>query len=260
MIQQQPDKEPIKTVPWTIQQTFLGIFLTIVPWIILALALTTLNTGTQSSKPLPPQTDLISAIVSFLFAVIIEGAFLIAPLVIAYRAFHYIKPHAQLALRALGFQRFSLGQTLFWIVIFMFAILAANNLYEYVITVLHLNLQTNDQVLLARSKEAPITTYATLLGAVIIAPICEETFFRGFVFPGLCRGMPVGWAIVISSLLFAVTHADPGSFLVLFLIGLALAFLRWHTNSIWPGIVLHTFNNSLAALVIILTMNGVIKP
>jgi membrane protease YdiL (CAAX protease family) len=72
--------------------------------------------------------------------------------------------------------------------------------------------------------------------------------------------MRVGWAIVISSLLFAVTHADPGSFLVLFLIGLALAFLRWHTNSIWPGIVLHTFNNSLAALVIILSMNGAIKP
>ena len=142
----------------------------------------------------------------------------------------------------------------------MFAILAVENLYQYIITVLHLPLQTNDQILLARSKEAPLTIYATLLGAVLIAPICEETFFRGFVFPGLCRGMPLGWAIVISSLLFAVTHADPGSFLVLFVIGLALAFLRWRTNSIWPGIFLHTINNSLAALVIILTMNGVIKP
>ena len=144
------------------------------------------------------------------------------------------------------------------VVILFIAIFAIDNLYQYVITVLHLNLQTNDQVLLQRSKIAPISTYATLLAAVFVAPFCEEIFFRGFVFPGLCATMPVGWAIVSSSLLF-LAHADPGSFAVLFIIGLALAFLRWRTKSLWPGVFLHFLNNGLGALLIILVMQGIVK-
>ena len=141
----------------------------------------------------------------------------------------------------------------------MIVIFGVNTFYSYLITVLHLNVQTNDQLLIQQSKVAPLSTYATLFAAVIIAPFCEEVFFRGFVFPGLRHGMSLVWAIIISSLLFGVAHADPGSFPVLFVIGLALAFLRWRTKSIWPCIMLHILNNGIAALVIVLTMQGVIK-
>jgi len=259
--QPEPDnKELLDEVPWTIQQTFRGVLFTIIPWIAFALVLSSLNGKPSTTNvPLAPNVDLTSAIVTFIFSVLIEGAFVIAPLYYANKAFRSITPHIRLALRALGFRRFSLGQTLLWLIVLLLGIFAINNLYQYVISVLHLNIQTNDQVLLAHSKEAPLTTYATLIAAVIVAPICEEVFFRGFVFPGLCRGMPVGWAIVLSALLFATTHADPGSFIVLFAIGLALAFLRWRTHSLWPGIMLHALNNGAAALLIVLIMNGVVK-
>jgi membrane protease YdiL (CAAX protease family) len=62
---------------------------------------------------------------------------------------------------------------------------------------------------------------------------------------------------VLSALIFAVAHADPGSFAVLFFIGLALAFVRWRTGSVWPGMLLHLLNNGIAALLIVLTMWGV---
>ncbi|HEY6407425.1 MAG TPA: CPBP family intramembrane glutamic endopeptidase, partial [Ktedonobacteraceae bacterium] len=163
-------------------------------------------------------------------------------------------------LRSLGFRKFNVVRSLLLVVLSLIVILAVDNLYQYIITVLHLNLQTNDQILLQRSKIAPISTYATLLAAVFVAPFCEEIFFRGFAFPGLRKAMPVAWAIALSSLLFAIAHADPGSFAVLFIIGLALAFLRWHTQSLWPCIFLHLINNSLGALLIILTMQGIIKP
>lgn len=256
MVEQQQESNK---VPWTIQQTFLGALLTIVPWLVLAIFLTSLNSATTSTAHLSTQADISSAIVTLIFSIIIEGAFLIAPLHFANAAFRSITPHVRLALRSLGFRGFSPGRTLPWIVVLLIAILFVNDIYQYVITTFHLNLQTNDQVLLARSKAAPFTTYATLIGAVFIAPFCEEVFFRGFIFPGLLRGMPLGWAIVISSLLFAVTHADPGSFAVLFIIGLALAFLRWRTHSIWPSMLLHAFNNAIASLVIILSMQGLIK-
>lgn len=258
---QPPVGDPLGTdqAPWTIRQTFMGVFLTLVPWIILALLLSSLGGGnTSSSAALSPQQDLIAAIIALIFSSVIEGAFLIAPLYYANAVFRGISQHAKLSLRALGFRKFSVGSTFFWIVILIIAILAVNNIYQYLITAFHLNLQTNDQVLLAESKKAPLTTYATLLVAVFIAPFCEEIFFRGFVFQGLRRGMPVGWAIVFSSLLFGVAHADPGSFAVLFIIGLALAFLRWRTKSIWPGMILHMLNNGIGALVIILYMQGIL--
>lgn len=245
--------------PWTTQQTFVGTLSTLIPWIALSLILSSL-TGTASiTKPLSPQADLIGAIITIIFTAIIEGAFLIAPAYFANAAFRSITPHVHLALQSLGFRHFRVGRALSSIVVLMLVITTINILYSYLITVLHLNIQTNDQLLLQESKVAPLTTYATLFAAVFIAPFCEEVFFRGFVFPGLRRGMSVGWAILISSLLFAIAHADPGSFPVLFVIGLALAFLRWRTRSLWPCILLHMLNNGVAALVIILTMQGVIK-
>ena len=247
-------------VPWTIQQTWYGIILTLIPWAILAVGLSQLGQSkAPQNTPLSFQADLMSAIIVFISSCVIEGAFLIAPLYIANKAFRSIIPHFRLALRALGFRDFDVGRSLVLVVILFIAILAIDNLYQYVITVLHLNLQTNDQVLLQRSKIAPISTYATLLAAVFVAPFCEEIFFRGFVFPGLCEAMPAGWAIVSSSLLFALAHADPGSFAVLFIIGLALAFLRWRTKSLWPSIFLHFLNNGLGALLIILVMQGIVK-
>ncbi len=263
MYERQPEPEVkamLDEVPWTIQQAFRGVLFTIVPWVAFALVLSSLNGKPSSTNtPLAPNVDLTTAIVTFIFSVLIEGAFLIAPLYYANKAFRSTTSHIRLALRALGFRGFSLGRALPWLVVLLLGIFAVNNLYQYVITVLHLNVQTNDQVLLAHSKDAPLTTYATLIAAVIVAPICEEVFFRGFVFAGLCRGMPVGWALVLSALIFATTHADPGSFVVLFAIGLALAFLRWRTHSIWPGIALHALNNGAAAILIVLYMNGVVK-
>lgn len=252
-------KQPaIDSVPWTTRQTLLGVLLTIVPWIALALALNSLGTPSSNNAPLPLRVDLIGAIITLVFSTIIEGAFLIAPFYFASAAFRELKRRSRLALNALGFRTFPARHTAYLIIGLMVAIFAVNFLYSYVITIFHLNLQTNDQVILERSKQAPITTYVTLFVAVFIAPFCEETFFRGFVFPGLRRSMPVGWAIVLSALLFAVAHADPGSFAVLLIIGLALAFLRWRTGSIWPGMILHMLNNGLGAVSIILAMQGAI--
>jgi membrane protease YdiL (CAAX protease family) len=259
-VDKQPDtNEPADIAPWTTQQTFIGTLITLIPWIILTLILSSLNASVKVTQPLSFQADLTGAIVTLIFSALIEGAFLIAPLYYANAAFRSITPHARKALQALGFRRFRFGNAMFWVIVLMIVIFGVNTFYSYLITVLHLNVQTNDQLLLQQSKVAPLSTYATLFAAVFIAPFCEEVFFRGFVFPGLRQGMSLVWAIIISSLLFGVAHADPGSFAVLFVIGLALAFLRWRTQSIWPCMMLHMLNNGIAALAIVLTMQGAIK-
>ena len=254
-------EQKLEQTPWTLRQTLIGTFFTLVPWIILALGLAGLNSSGKSTQPrhLSPQADLVSAIVTFLFSVLVEGAFLIAPLYFAHHTASAFGNQRRSIFNALGFRHFQWVSALGMIVLLFLAFYLVNGSYQYVITVFHLNLQTNDQVILQQSKEAPLTTYATLIASVLVAPICEETFFRSFVFAGFLNRMPIVIAILLSSLFFAIAHADLGSFAVLFFIGLALAFVRWRTRSIWPGILLHLLNNGVGALVIVLIMTGVLK-
>lgn len=249
-------EQKFEEVPWTIQQTFLGILLTLIPWILLALGLSTFSSSTTSSHTLPFQVDVQNAITTFVFSIVVEGAFLIAPFYFASRAFRNVPDRLRQMFEVLGFRKFDARKAFSWIILFFVLLIGVNLLYQFVITTFHLNLQTNDQRIIVESKSAPITTYATLIASVLLAPFCEEIFFRSFVFMGFLRSLRLYSAILFSALVFAVAHADPGSFIVLFIIGVALAFLRWRTHSIWPCICLHLLNNLLGALQIVLIIQG----
>ncbi|HLX38987.1 MAG TPA: type II CAAX endopeptidase family protein [Ktedonobacteraceae bacterium] len=247
-------------VPWTLQQTLFGTVLTLVPWVAFVLGVDVLNAKAPPiNTVLTPQQDVIDAIIQFFFSSLIEAAFLIAPIYIALYAYRFVKPRLLPALRTLGFRKFPVGRSLLWVVVLMLVILGVNILYQYLITALRLNLQTNDQILLQNSKYMPIATYATLVVASTVAPLCEEVFFRGLIFTGFQQAMPLPLAILFSAILFGMAHLDPASFPILFVIGLALAFLRWRTNSLWPCILLHLVNNTFGAVLIIFAMNGITK-
>jgi membrane protease YdiL (CAAX protease family) len=87
-----------------------------------------------------------------------------------------------------------------------------------------------------------------LVGGAIIAPIVEEIFFRGFVFGGLRQrwGWPV--AALGSSLLFALAHVVPTSFLPILILGLIFSALYQLSGSIWPAILMHMLTNTVALL------------
>lgn len=82
-----------------------------------------------------------------------------------------------------------------------------------------------------------------IITAVVIAPVVEEVFFRGFIFAGFRQRY--GWqkAALISSALFAFVHLQPLAFIPLFILGYVFAFLYHRSNSIWPGILMHFIVN-----------------
>ncbi|MEI7615194.1 MAG: CPBP family intramembrane glutamic endopeptidase [Actinomycetota bacterium] len=95
-------------------------------------------------------------------------------------------------------------------------------------------------------------SYILLLVVVsVIAPICEEIFFRGFLFEGFKKrwGVPAG--IIISSLLFSAAHLDLYNFLPLFAIGCVLAYLFHKTKSLLPVILLHAAYNLILILILV---------
>ena len=248
-------------VPWTIQQTFIGVLFTLLPWLVFSFLLSTSSSTTAQPKVFSLQQDIVNAVVGLIIGIIGEGIFLIAPAYFAHRtANHALYPQRarwRAMLNTLGFRRFNVLRSLALVILFFLGLIIVNDLYGLLITVFHLHIQTNDQRVLEHGRLLPIATYTTLAAAVLIAPICEEVFFRSFTFMGLRNGMTLAQSIVISGLIFAVAHDDPASFPVLFVIGLMLAIIRWRTRSIWPGIILHTLNNAASALLIILSLHGI---
>jgi membrane protease YdiL (CAAX protease family) len=85
-----------------------------------------------------------------------------------------------------------------------------------------------------------------LAGGVIIAPLAEEVFFRGFVFAGLRQQYDWKKATLISSALFAVIHVTPTAMIPVFILGCIFAFLYHRSNSIWPAILMHVSTNALS--------------
>jgi uncharacterized protein len=83
----------------------------------------------------------------------------------------------------------------------------------------------------------------------VIAPICEEILFRGYIFTALRNWRGTMPAALITALLFGGVHI--GSAPVLDLVPLAalgfgLCLLYRYTGSLYPSIVAHSLNNSLA--------------
>ena len=89
-----------------------------------------------------------------------------------------------------------------------------------------------------------------LLATCVAAPIFEELFFRGFLFPAFAgRFGPVA-AMIISGSLFGVAHVFvvPLRMTVpLGVMGIALAWLLQQTKSLVPGMAVHGFVNALGA-------------
>jgi hypothetical protein len=83
-----------------------------------------------------------------------------------------------------------------------------------------------------------------VLVAVLLAPLGEELFYRGWVFPYLeDAGAPLAYGA--SAVLFAAVHLHPPALPAYLLYGLSLAVLYRWSDSLWTPILAHATNNSV---------------
>ncbi|ESQ35385.1 hypothetical protein EUTSA_v10008130mg [Eutrema salsugineum] len=78
----------------------------------------------------------------------------------------------------------------------------------------------------------------------ILAPLLEETVFRGFFMVSLTKWVPTPIAIIISSAAFALAHLTPGEFPQLFILGSVLGLSYAQTRNLITPMVIHGFWNS----------------
>ena len=89
--------------------------------------------------------------------------------------------------------------------------------------------------------------------AVCLAPICEEVYFRGFVFQGLRGRMRFVWAAVLSGGFFAFVHVEPIRFFGLALMGVILAAVFEHRRTLVASMAAHATINVIAILALFAT-------
>lgn len=80
---------------------------------------------------------------------------------------------------------------------------------------------------------------------LIFAPIIEELLFRGLIFPNN-RRLGELFAVIMSGVFFGLWHQNLPQIVVTGTFGMFSAFLYLRTKSIYPSIIAHFLNNSIA--------------
>jgi membrane protease YdiL (CAAX protease family) len=99
------------------------------------------------------------------------------------------------------------------------------------------------------SNEGTVQLLLSAALTCVMAPICEEFLFRGLIFTALRNWRGTLPAALITGLVFGGVHAGSApalDLLPLAVLGFGLCLLYRQTGSLYPSIVAHSINNSIA--------------
>ncbi len=105
-------------------------------------------------------------------------------------------------------------------------------------------------------------TFGYIVGGlivVVLAPVFEEIFFRGFLLRALSNKIGVYLGSIVSALMFALVHFPWQSIIPIFILGLIINSIVIRTKNIWPAIGFHIFNNGIVFLIQMLVVKDVIS-
>ena len=97
--------------------------------------------------------------------------------------------------------------------------------------------------------ESPHGVAYLMLFGIAVAPLAEETVFRGFAFPVLARKFGVTAGIVFTGILFGLVHVPQlrggyGQIATLVFVGIALTIVRNATRSVYASYLTHLGYNT----------------
>ncbi len=125
----------------------------------------------------------------------------------------------------------TIGGGIFWI----------TNLTNFIL--LYFPAGVNESYALSRMLSGGIVS---IISVCIIAPFVEEMLFRGIILRSFLENYSVANSIILSSILFALSHLTVTQIPVAFIMGCLFGWLYAKTKSLWPSILGHFLNNSFA--------------
>lgn len=249
-----------EAVPWTIGDIAKGALVAIAAAVAMGIALgicMIVLIGTAnlqhialqhltSTEMLQAMVDILKAngrinitlVMLFIFMVLGEGAIPLGAWLFSVRKY-------RCRWEALGFRKFDIKKGLLLAIIITCIGLGISIGYEALLQRLGWG-TSSDNYLFFNANGIGIAFFA--ITAAVVAPLAEETFFRGFMFAGIRKRIGFAWAAIISAAIFAIAHLSTESLVPIFLLGLMLAWLYHKTKSIWPCIIVHAAYNSIGVI------------
>lgn len=97
--------------------------------------------------------------------------------------------------------------------------------------------------------ENPGDRLLVIVLAVVVAPVCEEFLFRGYLYGALKRGIGLVGAIGVTSLLFALIHGHVPSLAVFFVLAVCLGIAFEKSGSLIVPMAMHSLFNAVSVCV-----------
>ncbi len=97
--------------------------------------------------------------------------------------------------------------------------------------------------------------------AVLVAPLVEETVFRGYLYPLFAKSFGIIPGILLTGVLFGLMHGSQlgwtwGIVALLIFVGIIFTFARAHTGTVLASFLLHLGYNSMIAVATIVGTHG----
>ncbi len=169
-------------------------------------------------------------------------------------------------LEAFGLKRANWAKIAATVGVGMVAIYSSVLLISFIVTpLLHqinegLEPQVAVQMIFDAKKNNPSLLIALAIMACVVAPICEEILFRGYLYSVLKRYSCRLFAAIISGLIFGIIHASLTSIAPLAVIGILLAVIYEFSGSLWAPIICHSIFNTVNILAMIFFVNAADLP
>ena len=101
-----------------------------------------------------------------------------------------------------------------------------------------------------QSYRTPLAAWMMLAFGILLAPLVEEIFFRGILFPVLARDLGVVAGIVLTALAFAYLHQGQlagawAPLVLLFIVGVMFTTVRHRTGSVAASWLMHVGYNGM---------------
>lgn len=165
---------------------------------------------------------------------------------------YWVKQRYHLKLADFGLRKFSLWRAIITIVgvfmIFIGLLFVAYLLITVLWPQINLDEAQKNGFELGRHGAGLIGSFIV---TVLVAPIIEEVYFRGFLLPAFSSKWGDLIGIVLSSAIFGVLHMQVNVGIYTFILGVLLSLMYIRFRSIGPGIMLHVLNNALAFFVLL---------
>ncbi|XP_039806732.1 uncharacterized protein LOC120670645 isoform X1 [Panicum virgatum] len=102
-----------------------------------------------------------------------------------------------------------------------------------------------DPILKGILSDSPTSKLLCFFLYCVIAPLSEETIYRGFLLTALSSSMKWRDAVVMSSLAFSVAHLSGESFVQLFVIGCITGLTYCRTGTLVASFTIHSLYNAV---------------